>query len=620
MYVIGTAGHVDHGKSTLVHALTGIDPDRLPEEKARSMTIDLGFAWLKLPNAEEVGVVDVPGHERFIKNMLAGVGGIDLALFVVAADEGVMPQTREHLAILDLLQVKKGVIALTKRDLVDDDWLELAQSDVAQAVKGTVLETAPIVAVSSYTREGLPELLEAIQSSLRDLPAKSDTGKPRLPIDRVFTVAGFGTVVTGTLLDGSFSLGQEVEIVPGGKKARIRGLQTHRKRIDQVQPGNRVAANLSGVAPEDVERGQVVTAPGWLRPTTALDARIHLMKDAPHDIKHNATVTFHTGASESTARVRLLEREKLLPGEDGWAQLRLDKAIPILKGDRFIIRSPQWTLGGGQVVEAFAKRHRRGHGPTLERLTALERGSPEDMLLGVLEANEPSSLSALTRVSNLPAQVVSSAMESLIADGKAISMSPDFKASGALFYSASGWHRTQEKTRDILQTYHQQFPLRRGAPKEELRSRLGLPAQVFGLVLARAAREGVAVDEESSVRLPGHAVRFSPEQQRQAEAYLRALEGTPYSPPTDSPADPELLNALVDQGKVVRVSDEVVFAASAYQEMTRRITEAIKARGKITVAEVRDLFGTSRKYALALMEHLDQQHVTRRVGDDRVLR
>ncbi|HEX2171721.1 MAG TPA: selenocysteine-specific translation elongation factor [Dehalococcoidia bacterium] len=376
MFVIGTAGHIDHGKSTLVQALTGIDPDRLREEKARGMTIDLGFAWLKLPSGREVSVVDVPGHERFIKNMLAGVGGIDLAVLVIAADEGVMPQTSEHLAILDLLQVRSGVVAITKSDLVDADWLGLVTADVEEAIAGTTLAQAPIVPVSAITGAGLPELKQAIDALLETTPQRQDLGRPRLPIDRVFTIAGFGTVVTGTLTDGILTVGQEVEILPDGRRTRIRGLQTHKHKVERVEPGSRVAANLVGVSTEELHRGNVLTRPGWLRPSQAADVHLRVINWLDRSVGHNLNVTFHSGANEVPAKLRLLDQDEVLPGDSGWAQVRFAEPIPLVKGDYFIIRSPEQTLAGGQIVEPHAKRHRRFHSGTIDRLVTLEAGTP----------------------------------------------------------------------------------------------------------------------------------------------------------------------------------------------------------------------------------------------------
>ncbi|MEW5749044.1 MAG: selenocysteine-specific translation elongation factor, partial [Candidatus Thermoplasmatota archaeon] len=402
MYVLGTAGHVDHGKSVLVQALTGIDPDRLPEEKVRGMTIDLGFAWLKLPSGREVSIIDVPGHERFIKNMLAGVGGIDLALLIVAADEGVMPQTKEHLYILDLLRVERGIVAITKKDLVDADWLELVASDIQETLKGTTLEKAPILAVSAPTGEGIPELKSAIDRVLDTAPPKRNIGRPRLPIDRVFTISGFGTVVTGTLVDGELTPGQEVEIVPAGLKARVRGLQTHKQKIEKAEPGSRVAANLSGVSTDELRRGYVVASPGWLRPTTVIDVKLRLLHSAGHPLRHNAMTSFHSGAAEAEARVRLLDSEELKPGGTAWAQLLLGESLAVVRGDPFIIRSTTETLGGGQVIDPHARRHRRFHKLTIGSLTAREKGAPEEVILNTLEAKGPLDLQGLAIQSNLP--------------------------------------------------------------------------------------------------------------------------------------------------------------------------------------------------------------------------
>ena len=335
MFVVGTAGHVDHGKSTLVEALTGIDPDRLAEEKERGLTIDLGFAWLELPSGSEVSIIDVPGHERFVNNMLAGVGGIDLALLVVAADESVMPQTREHLAILDLLRIPRGLVALTKKDLVDDDWLELVAADVEDTLKGTVLEGAQIIPVSAQTGEGLPDLVSAIESMIHGIPGKRDLARPRLPIDRSFTITGFGTVVTGTLIDGHLEIGQDVELTVAGQRTRVRGLQTHKSRVDRAEPGTRVAANLIGVPHDGIFRGEVLTAPGWLRSTTAFDVHLRVLEDAPNPLRHNMYLTVHTGSSESVARLRLLEDDRAQPGDTTWAQLKLDDPVAVAKGDYF---------------------------------------------------------------------------------------------------------------------------------------------------------------------------------------------------------------------------------------------------------------------------------------------
>ncbi len=620
MYVIGTAGHVDHGKSTLVEALTGIDPDRLREEKERGMTIDLGFAWLQLPSGNETSIVDVPGHERFVNNMLAGVGGIDLALLVVAADESVMPQTREHLAILDLLRVERGLVAVTKRDLVDEDWLELVIADVEDTLEGTMLEGSAIYPVSAMTGEGLPELIASIDTMLDDTPPKRDVGRPRLPIDRAFTISGFGTVVTGTLIDGKISTGQDVELVVTGKSTRIRGLQTHKKGQTEAQPGTRVAANIINISQDEVARGEVLTTEGWMRPTDAMDVRLRVIPDAPHALRHNMYITVHTGSSEVVGRLRLLERDALEPGETGWAQLKLDSPLAVVKGDYYVIRSNRTTLGGGNIVETHARRHRRGHAPTIERLEMMELGSTQDILLKTIETSEPSEFRVLVNRANMDENTVKSELETMAANSLVVKLGSGGIGPGSILYSAGGWNGVVEKTQQSLDAYYRQFPLRRGVPKEELRSRLGMSAQVFNLAFARLQEQAIVEEDGALARLPGYEPTLNDVQNEQVAAYLQTLESDPFSPPTDEPIDDEVLNLLDEQGKVVRVSETVVYSADAYAEMVKIISDYIRDNGEISVADVRDVLDTSRKYALALMDYLDHKRITRRVGDTRVLR
>ncbi len=618
MFVLGTAGHVDHGKSRLIQAITGIDPDRLREEKERGMTIDLGFAWIKLPSGREVSIIDVPGHERFVKNMLAGVGGVDVALLVIAADEGVMPQTREHLAILDLLRLKKGIAVITKKELVDEELLELVTMEVRDVITGTSLAQAPIVAVSAVTGEGLPELVEAIDHTLDSATPRRDIGRPRLPIDRVFSIAGFGTVVTGTLIDGQLRLGQEVEIVPPRVRARIRGLQTHKKKADIATPGSRVAVNLSGIAITQMERGDVLTNPDWLRPTTAVDVKIRLLPDVAYPLRHNTEITFHTAAFEAIGRIRLLEKEKLDPGEESWAQIALSRPAAVVKGDLFIIRSPTDTLGGGEIIDAYPKRHRRYQPTIIRGLAAREKGSAEEVLLATLEAREPLEMEDLAKRSGTSLAEAQQSVGSLAAEGKVVMLGE--KGPHTLLFSESGWSRVRSKVTDLVARYHRQSPLRPGMPKEELKSKLAIPVNSFGAAIQQMVKDGALAEEGRSLRLPSHHVELNKMQKAQADDYLRALSQNPYSPPGDLAINQELLDLLIEQRRVVKVADNVVFITQTYDEMVHRVIGHIKAHGKITVAEVRDMFQTSRKYALALMEHLDEQKTTRRTGDERVLR
>lgn len=630
MRVIGTAGHVDHGKSTLVHALTGIDPDRLREEKEREMTIDLGFAWLTLPRGEPVGIVDVPGHKDFIENMLAGVGGIDAALFVIAADEGVMPQTREHLAILDLLQIGGGVVALTKLDLVEEEgWLELVTAEVSETLENSCLGGAPIVPLSARTKEGLEALVTALDEVLAATPPRRDRGRPRLPVDRVFTISGFGTVVTGTLMDGSLAVGQEVEIQPQGLKARVRGLQTHKQKLEVTVPGSRVAVNLTGVRKEDLQRGDVLTAPGWLVSTLLVDVRLDYLADNPRPLRHNQEVKFFSGASEVLARVRLLGNEVLVPGQSGWVQLRLAQSVPLVKGDRFILRlpSPSMTIGGGMVVDPHpGRRHRRFRPQVIERLETLAQGTPADVALQTLERRGPMIGRELAQASGLGDEI-EAALAELLASQQVVSLGDEKLIAGGrsqLFISRSGWTALEEQMERELADYHRAYPLRVGMPREALRGRLRLRAKLFNAAIVRAVALDIVRDEGATVRLGSHAVRFSPDQQQQIDVLLDRFTTNPYAPPsvkeTLAALGEELLAALLAQRRLVQVSDDVLFLAETYDEMVERTDAYIQTNGSITVGEFRDLFGTSRKYALGLLEHLDTEGVTKRVGDKRVLR
>jgi selenocysteine-specific elongation factor len=636
MSCIGTAGHVDHGKSTLVTALTGIDPDRLAEEKVRGMTIDLGFAWLTLPSGREASIVDVPGHESFIKNMLAGVGGIDVALLVVAADEGVMPQTDEHLAILDLLRVRSGVVALTKCDLVDDEWLGLVREEIAERLRPTTLAQAPIVACSATTRAGLPELLAALDAALDASPSRRDLGRPRLPVDRVFTIAGFGTVVTGTLQDGALRVGQEVQVMPRGIRARIRGLQTHKHAVEVGLLGGRLAVNLAGVAKSEIARGDVLALSNTLQPTTALDVRLEVLAAAPRAIGHTSELELYLGAAEVPARFVLLEGSELAPGASGWAQLRLARPLVAARGDRFVVRipSPSLTVGGGVVVEPFARRHRRGDAAVLARLELLAQGDPEEALLAALRPQAGNARKAggyggqepagLAHALGLPAEEIDAALAALAARGMV------WRA-GQRVYAATEWERLRTDAGALLDDFHTRHPLRPGMPREEWRARLGLGAREGGDVVEALAAAGDLAEVTSGapssrgafVRRPGHEPRLTAEQEQRWLGVLARFRREPYAPPTRPEVEDQLgvevTAALIERGTLVRVSETILLEAGAYAEAQRRVVEHLRTHETLTVADARDLLGTTRKYMLAIFEHLDEQRITRRHGDDRVL-
>lgn len=631
MSCIGTAGHIDHGKSTLVKALTGIDPDRLAEEKERGMTIDLGFAWLTLPNGREVSIVDVPGHEGFIKNMLAGVGGIDAALLVIAADEGVMPQTREHLAILDLLRVPRGVVALTKADLVDEEWLELVRDEVREALQPTTLATAPIIAVSAFTRQGISALLAALEQMLDEAEQRQNIARPRLPVDRVFTMTGFGTIVTGTLLDGDFQIGQEVEILPRGLKTRIRGLQTHRHSVISATPGSRVAINIANVARSEVARGDVVALPGQLRPTMLVDARIQLLSDAPRPLGHNTQVDFYSGAQEIPARVRLLDVEELAPGKSAWGQLRLSRPAALARRDRFILRipSPSLTIGGGEIVDTQPRYHRRFQSAMLDQLRALERAAPDELIMAALDRRATRGaaqakglmgyeLAEIVQQSNLAQDVTRQTLETLLLERRV-------RQAGAFWFARSVWDALVEETRRILATQHQHYPLRAGLSKEEWRARLRLSPKLAAEVFVGLQEEGIAAEAAVSgiIRLPDFVPTFSKSQQQQIGRLMRQFRENPYTPPTRGEAEAivgtEVLTALIEQGQLVKLSENVLFLRETCDAATTAIVAYLQDHETITASQARDLLGGTRKYILPLLEYMDAQKITRRKGDERIL-
>jgi selenocysteine-specific elongation factor len=632
MYVLATAGHVDHGKSALVKALTQIDPDRLPEEKARGMTIDLGFAWLRLPSGREISIVDVPGHEHFISNMLAGVGCIDAVMLVVAANDGVMPQTREHLAILDLLQVQSGVVVITKKDLVDQELLDMAVEEVREVLTDTALADAPMVPVSVVTGAGLSQLLETLDQVLARTPTRPDLERPRLWIDRVFTVVGFGTVATGSLIDGVLRTGQEVEILPAGLKSRIRALETHKRRIEVARPGTRVAVNLVNLAVDEMGRGDLLTVPGRLKPTKRLDVRLRCLPDAPEGLQDGSAARLFIGSADVTVKARLLAAQALAPGETGLAQLFLTKPIVAVRGDRFVLRRPaiNATVGGGVVIDAHPQRQRRYRPQVSAALEAMERGAPQEILERALGAKRPVETMRLLEWTGLTPVELGQAISALLASGGALLFGAEADAPllspGVHLVSQAGWQRLLDELGQLVGDYHRQYPLRRAMPKEDLRSRLGLEANLFRRVLSRAAEAAVIVEEEASVRLVNHRIQFHPAQEEQVRRLLQAHRKAPFTPPTaavaasDFGVDGELLRALVDLGDLVEVGDGVFFMRPIYAEMVAGIVTWIEREGSITIAQARTLFQTSRRYLMALFGHLDELGVTRRVGDERVLR
>jgi len=581
------------------------------------MTIDLGFAWLTLGGGGAVGIVDVPGHQDFIRNMLAGVGPVDAVLLVVALDEGVMPQTREHLAILGVLGVDRGVVALTKRDLVDDEWASLARADVSATLQGTRLASAPMIEVSATAKTGLVELVDALDRVLATAPARRDLGRPRLGIDRAFTLTGFGTVVTGTLVDGSFATGDEIEILPTGQRARIRGIQTHKRSLDVASPGSRVALNLTGVEKDELERGMVVVRPGTLAPVSVVSARVEVLGSASEAIAHDEAVKVHAGTAEVMARISLLEGATLEPGATGWAQLRLAEPLAVAVGDRFVIRrpSPPETLGGGAVADISGERMRRRR----EAVAVLERRSaptPASRLLAALDV--PRTLVEAGARAGLDASVRDAAARELVESGRAVALADALLARESFEALATRVERTLAAT-------HRRSPLRAGAPREEVRSSVSLPPKRFNALVERLAADGRIAERGSALALPWHVPTLTSAQESAWARARAALAREPLQPP--SPAqleseyglDRELVAALAERGDLVRIGTEAVFLPDAVARFAETVVSELAQTRTITVARARDLTGSSRKHVLPLLGFLDDRGLTRRSGDDRIL-
>ena len=627
--VVGTAGHIDHGKTSLVKALTGTDTDRLPEEKARGITIDLGFAFLEEADGPTIEIVDVPGHERFVKNMLAGVGGIDLVMLVVAADEGVMPQTREHLAICSLLRIKAGLVALTKTDLAEPDWIELVSEDLRALLEPTFLSGCPIVPVSVKTGDGLQELRAALGELARTVPAKATDQTPRLPIDRVFTVRGFGTVVTGTLAAGSLAVDDRLEVYPRGVQSKVRGLQTHGHGVERASAGQRTAVNLQSVERAAIERGDVLAPPGALLPTVLVDGSLELLKDAPRPVKTRDRVRFHVGTQEVMARVLLVGPAQLEPGEVAHGRFRLEAPIVALPGDRFVVRSysPIVTIGGGTVLDIAPPRFKRKGPLLLDHLALLQNGTPEQ----VLEEHLKQAGAAGARATDLRARTsfgperLRALLDELVKSGAAVPVDREW------YLHRDATDRLRAQTVALLEAFHAENPLRGGISREELRSRAGnAQERVFSQLLTSLEGEGVVKSERDQVRLASHLIRLSPEQQRVVTGLDAQFLRAGAAPPSPEEAlsrlgvqggdRNELFQLLVADRRLVRVKESLYFHGEALQGIQDKLVAFLQQKKEIGPGDVKDLLGVSRKYAIPLMEYFDSQRVTVRQGERRVLR
>lgn len=629
--IIGTAGHVDHGKTTLIRALTKIETDRLKEEKERGISIEIGFAYFDLPSGRRAGVIDVPGHERFIKNMLAGIGGIDLVVLVVAADEGVMPQTEEHLNIVSLLQVKKGLVALTKKDMVDPEWLELIQEQVRERLADTFLADASIIPVSSVTGEGLEQLVAEIDRLTEEVTAKDTLAPARLPIDRAFTVPGFGTVVTGTLTSGTLKLGDKVELMPSRLETRVRSIQVHGHKEESASAGQRVAVNLAGVDLDEVTRGDVVAAPGRLSPSLMLDARLQLLKDAPRPLANRTRIRLYMGTSEVLGRVVLLDKDELLPGESALVQFRLEEPVAAAKHDLYILRSysPMVTIGGGAVIDPNPVKRGRFREQVLEELRLKEQGSPVELVQQALHTASATFPIREDFIRNTHIPNVEALLEQLVEDEQAVIIRADQRE---YILDAHWLLGIRSQAEGILSRFHQSNPLKSGLAKEELRNRVlkSVNSKLFANLLLLWEAEGVIRQSGANLALAGFEVRLSPDQQRIREQLEKTFLDTAYNSPLPEEAlqpfrerreqAQRIYEALLEDGTLIKLNEEVVLHSRRLSEAEEKLRTFFTEHQSLSLAEFRDLLGTSRKYALPILELFDQRKITIRQGEKRTLR
>jgi selenocysteine-specific elongation factor len=625
--IVGTAGHIDHGKTALVKALTGTDADRLEEEKRRGITIDIGFAHLELPspNGEtlRLGFVDVPGHERFVRNMLAGIGGIDLVVLVIAADEGIMPQTREHFDICRLLGVRRGITVLNKSDAVDADTLEVVRSEVADFLRGSFLDPArsPLVAASSLTGAGIAEVKAALAKVASEATAKDSTALARLPVDRVFTMKGFGTVVTGTLVAGTIRKEEELEVFPAGKQVRVRGVQVHGSAAEAAIAGQRTALNLAGVSTEDLARGVTLATANTFRSTSRLDARLSLLKSAK-PLKDGARVHFHAFTKETIAEVRLYGAKLLKPGAEAFAQLKLAEPVLLLPADRFIIRqfSPVITIGGGLVLDAAPLTRKRRAEETAAFLTTMLEGSPEPVLRARMERRGAAglSLSEVVQEMNIRPE-----------EADKIAARAGVVRSGAVLVSSAAFDEVTTRVIQALKTFHDANPLVAGIGKEELRNRVKLTADVFAAVLAKAMADKKLAVAGELVHLPGRGVVMKDEEAESKKIIEHAFQSAGLKVPllkdvltslkVDKARAQKIMTLLFRDKVLIKISDDLVFHQSTLADLRKKIAALKSTTPKIDVARFKELTGVSRKYAIPLLEYLDRERVTRRVGDERII-
>jgi len=630
--ILGTAGHIDHGKTSLIKAVTGTDTDRLKEEKERGITIELGFASLHLPNGQHVGIVDVPGHEKFVKNMVAGATGIDIVVMVIAADEGVMPQTREHMEICTLLGIKHGFVALTKIDMVDEEWLELAMEDVRDFTAGTFLENTPIVPVSAVKERGLQEFTRVLETICNQLPDRSMSSLFRLPVDRVFTMKGFGTVITGSLISGRVQVGDTVMIYPSMITSRVRGIQVHNQGVNMAEAGQRTAINFQGLEKAAIKRGEMLALPGTLKPSFMVDLQLQYLASNKRPIKNRTRVRFHTGTSEILGNLVLLDREELPPAEKAAIQLRLDEPVCLVKDDRFVIRSysPVRTIGGGQVLNPIPPKHKRFKADVVQGLQSIAERSAEDLIAYNIDQTgfAGAAFSDLVLMTNISEKSLDQQLQALLSRKTVLLVDRDSR----IFMHTSSFQQLKQDLTGHLERYHKTNPLKAGMPKEELKTKLppNLSPKLFNLLINQMLKDGEISVVEDTVHLASHTVALGADQEGIRDKIIKTYRQSGLQPPyfkelgKQLTADPararDVLNLLVKEGRLVKVKEDLFFDTDAVTRLKQRLVEFLTVHGEISTPQFKEMTAASRKYVIPLIEFFDAQNFTIRIGDIRKLR
>jgi selenocysteine-specific elongation factor len=630
--ILGTAGHIDHGKTSLIKAMTGIDTDRLKEEKERGITIELGFASINLPSGQHLGIIDVPGHEKFVKNMVAGATGIDIVSMVIAADEGVMPQTKEHMEICSLLGIEHGVIALTKTDMVEEDWLELVTEDIREFVEGTFLEDAPIIPVSSTKGTGIKEFGDILDQLCESIPERSISSLFRLPVDRVFTMKGFGTVITGSLISGTVNVGDNIMVYPSKTVSKVRGIQFHGESVEAASSGMRTAINFQGLDKELVNRGDIVSTEGALKPSYLLDGNIHFLKSNLRPAKTRTKVRFHIGTSEITGNLVLLDRDELMPGDDAVVQIRLDTPVSCVKDDKFVIRSfsPVKTIAGGSVVNPIPPKHKRFRDKIIDGLNKVVGGDINDILIfhTAQSGYRPLAFNDLKLMTNLTDKKLNGEISAHLAKKSIVQVDKDQR----LYISGEIFKELSERTVGIIEKFHESNPLKETMKKEEVKSKLPdiLGSRLFNMIITQLQKDGVIVHESDSVRLSNHKVALQIDQEEVRGKIIDQYEKSKLSPPYfkafceengyDNAAAKDVLHVLVNEGTITRVKDDLFYHCNNIESLKVELNSYLIENGEITTPQFKEMTGASRKYVIPLIEYFDSINFTIRVGDVRQLR